>query len=154
MFEYVTNWHTFPPHPPTLRGFGPQVGHPNLTVKALLPSNKTPNSVKRKTTSGPHLHYTSPLPSSCCRWLLSIKTQSCPIFTCFIQLAFCARRAVSTLAFSRGHRGQFLNARWSLKSSEPRALVHSWNVPRETKSEVCHHRTSCEEICRDKHLKI
>lgn len=69
MADYVTNCHA--PPPPPLRGFGPQVEHPNLTVKALLPSSKT--LTREKKTSPPPSTTTTHISSS-----LSIKPQAAP----------------------------------------------------------------------------
>lgn len=114
----IPNYHRYgrvrdkPPHFPPLRGFGPQVGHPNLTVWSITALQQDPSPREKKTSS---LH--PPLPPMAAL----NKIQSRPIFTCSIQLALCVSRTVLTLAFPEVTGGSFL-------MQEGRFKAPSWEL--------------------------
>lgn len=89
----LNTWQTA--HFPLLRGFVAQTGHSNVTVQPLLPSmSPGPGKRKQQVASITTTSFFS-LPVS----VALLNTQSCPIFTCSIQLVCCVSQTVSTEAF-------------------------------------------------------
>lgn len=114
------------PRFPPLRGFGPQVEHPNLTVQALLPSNKRPNhAVKRKQ----QVAFPSFSPSlSLWSWLHSIKPKTDPF---------------SPVPFNWSFLWGQLCWRWPFRRSQ-RAVSHcEVDILKPWAAETCHENREC-----------